>query len=181
MLKHHFTEKGKAISVKELAVLAATGSRLIIGGYMARNVLHHKPVLGSMAIFLLADHFDGVLARKMGVDTPKRRVIDAMVDRAAIAMNFAALAVVNEEARPFIGLLAAREAVVGMANWHVLKETGAVVQGAGAQKLGSLSVALFGVAGAQYPEFTDAAGIATVAINTVLATEYVENALHTKP
>lgn len=181
MLKHHLPDKDKAISRREIVAMAATGARLLIGAYIAKNVVQHEPVLGPMALFVLADHFDGVLARKMGVDTPRRRIMDALVDRASVAMGFGALATVNHEAWPFIGLLAAREVVVGVANGYVLKETGLVVQGSGMQKLGSLSTAVFGVVGAQFPEFTEVAGTAMVAINGVLAAEFIENALHTKP
>lgn len=152
--------------------IALTGARYLLAERVARKVRDDKPIALDMAVLIAADVFDGVLLRKFGLDTPKRRVVDGIVDHLSVARVMGELAKKNETARPYIGILAARAAVVGALNAEHWRRTGEVTKGGWNQKSTNLAMAAFGmIANKGNDTLTHiAGGIASgVAIGTALA------------
>lgn len=59
--------------------------------------------------FLLVDYFDGVLARRRGLDGPTRRALDSASDRIAIWAVLSAMAALSYAVLPIVLLLAVRD------------------------------------------------------------------------
>jgi phosphatidylglycerophosphate synthase len=93
-----------------------------------------------------ADVLDGVLARKLGVDTKRRRSLDAVVDRVCIHASFA-VAVAIRPGFVWIYLpLLIRDASALSASGVLLHRRGLLLLGGHWHKLASLSCAAFGIA-----------------------------------
>jgi hypothetical protein len=125
--------------------IALTGARYLLAERVARRVRDDKPIALDMAILVAADVFDGVLLRKLGLDTPARRVADGVVDHLSVARVMGELAKKNHAAQPYIGILAARAAVVGTLNAEHWRQTGEVTKGGANQKATNLAMAAFGM------------------------------------
>jgi hypothetical protein len=119
--------------------IALTGARYLLAERVARRVRDDKSIVLDMAVLVAADIFDGVLLRKLGLDTPARRVADGAVDHLSVARVMGELAKKNEAARPYIGILAARAAVVGTLNAEHWCRTGEVTKGGSNQKATNLA------------------------------------------
>ncbi len=175
MLKKHSKQEVSIEGWKEASVTGFTLLRMGQSHIMARKVRQRKPIVKDMALFVAWDIADGVVARLLHADSPRRRVIDAVVDRIAVAENLFAISTTNKRTRPYTVLLAARELVVGIANARHYADTQEVVQGTGLHKLASLSLAGYGVVAAQHEEYTDLAGTLMVGLMAVTAAEYIQN------
>lgn len=164
---------------KEVFCLGLTVSRLALAERMARNVREEKSILAPLGLFLLADHFDGAIARRLNADTPLRRSVDAITDRISVARVSLEIAKNSKETRPYFALLAGREAVAALSNTTHYLRTGEVVHGRGLHKLDSLSMAMFGAApsigGGE--AFVKTAGRLAVAINYATLPDYIMNAV----
>ena len=163
---------------KEFAVIGLTLSRLLLAENIARRTRKEKRSLGRIGFFVLADITDGVLARRWGVDTPLRRATDAITDRTSAFIMAKAVFDMRPDTRTNLTILAGREILVDVANVVHLIKTGEVVQGHGIHKIGSLSVAIFGIAASTGSEVASrAVGATANIINAGLATDYVSNAI----
>ena len=172
------SEKAKDFAqYNESLVNVLTLSRLGIAEIMARKITKQESIVVPMAAFVIADVLDGVIARKLDVDSPRRRFLDAAVDRLSVLRAASAMYDINPTSRPYLAALAAREAVVSAANLAHYAKSGEVVQGHGFHKLGTLSISAFALGAASGNEnVTHALGAASTTINAVLATDYVSNA-----
>jgi phosphatidylglycerophosphate synthase len=172
------SEKKDYSKTKENLVIGLTLSRLLLASSIAKRTREGKQSVGRIGLFVGADIADGVLARRWGVDTPLRRAVDAITDRASAIMMAKAVFDKRPDSRLNLGILAGRELVVATANATHLMRTGEVVQGHGIHKLGSLSVAGFGaVAGSTTETISQVVGATTNAINAGLAIDYISNAV----
>lgn len=134
--------------VGEAIGIALTGARYLLAERMAKHVKDDEPIVLDMAMILAADVLDGVVLRQFDLDTPKRRIADGVVDHMTVARVMAEVAKKNEASRPYIGILAARAAVVGALNEEHLRKTGEVTKGQWNQKSTNLAMAAFGLAAA---------------------------------
>lgn len=134
--------------VSEALGIALTGARYLLAERMAKHVKNDELVALDMAMIVVADIFDGVLLRKFDLDTPNRRLADGIVDHMTVARVASEVAKKNEASRPYIGILAARAAVVGALNAEHLRRTGEVTKGQVNQKATNLAMAAFGLAAA---------------------------------
>lgn len=163
---------------KEAIAISATLARLIITRRLVKDIKERKNLVVSMGVFLAADIADGVLARKLEVDTPLRRFTDAVVDRVSIFEAGYAMSKVNPTSRPYFALLGVREMVATTANAVHYLRTGEAVQGEGLHKLGSMSVALFALAASTGDkQLTHITGVASTALYGGLSLDYVNNAI----
>ena len=96
-----------------------------------------------MAVFVAADTLDGAVLRQFNLDTPVRRITDGLVDHLSVARVMLEVARQKPEARPYIGILALRAAVVGGLNLTHLLKTGEVTKGRLNQKATNLAMAGF--------------------------------------
>jgi hypothetical protein len=102
---------------KESLYLAATVGRLVQARPLWKNIAEGKSIKRTVAAIMAIDLGDGIGARKAGVDGPKRRAMDSVVDSIFIATGLTALWRKSPEARPYVAALALREAFVG-AGWQ---------------------------------------------------------------
>lgn len=74
-----------------------------------------SPILTATALtaFVLADLYDGVLARQLGADDPARRILDSLVDRAAIWAVYGAVTLAGFLPPVFLVALLARDLYCG--------------------------------------------------------------------
>ena len=114
----------KASVAKEIPGLIITGARYGMAERIARKVSSDKPVAVDMIGFVAADILDGAILRKFNADTPLRRVADGVVDHLSMARVAYETAKKKPESRLYLGVIAARAALVGGANALHLAKTG---------------------------------------------------------
>ena len=160
-------------SVKEGIVLGLTAARLLQGADLSRRVKKGKPIKAATAAIIAVDLLDGVLARKLDSDGPRRRIADSVVDSGIIAAALAAMHKKHPKARPFIGALAARELFVA-GGWALdLAKSRQAKKGDVFHKLPPLTIAAFGVAAHHGSERTmKRTGAVAVGVNALLAYDY---------
>ncbi len=163
-------------TAKEILCLGMTAARLCQAYSLYKRVKAQESTYGTVAGIIAVDLADGMIARRMGVDTPKRRMADAVVDRITTGAGFLAAAQEHPETRPIVGALAAREIVVGAGNAINLARNQETLKGGGAaHRLAGLSIAAFGLSlNMNSRRVTKYSGAAAVGINLLLATDYVK-------
>lgn len=163
---------------KEALAIGATLGRLLIAQKMVKNIEKRQSIATSLGIFLAADLADGVIARQFDVDTPLRRFADAAVDRVSVFRVGWAMSQVYPATQPYFKLLAARDVIVSASNAVHYWRTGEVTKGDGLHKAGSLSIAGFALCASTGNEFlTNISGIASTALYSGLALDYIANAI----
>ena len=135
----------KASITKEIPGLILTGARYGMAERIARKVSNGEPVAGDMIGFVAADILDGAVLRKFNADTPLRRIADGVVDHLSMARVAYETAKKNPESRLYLGIIAARAALVGGANALHLAKTGEVTKGQEKQRTANLATAAFGL------------------------------------
>ncbi len=166
-----FRRSGK---VKEVTILGLDCIlRLSQTMDLTRRIKRGKPTgLATLAI-IGVDIGDGMAARRGGVDGPKRRVLDSVLDSAIITSALTATYRKRPAARPYIAMLAAREVFVASGWATDLLKTRQVKKGDVFHKLPSLAIAAFGVAANRdNKKVMKAAGWTAVGINMALAIDY---------
>lgn len=128
--------------------IAVTGSRLYIAENIARRAAEDRPIFLQTCAFAAADLADGEVLRAIGMETPLRRVADGVVDHVAVGRVLYKIGEKNEGARPYIGILAVRAAVVAALNYTHLSMTEQVTKGRTKQRATNIAIAAFGVAAA---------------------------------
>lgn len=99
-----------------------------------------------VASIILADIFDGVLARSLGCDTIARRAADAVVDRISIHAAFGVAIVLHPEFLPLYAPLAVRDGIALTASGVLVRRHGVLLMGGHWHKLASIGCACFGLA-----------------------------------
>ncbi len=133
-------------SLNEAGVLGLTAARLYQAVDLSKRTMAGRSIKAATAAIIAVDLADGIVARGLGVDGPKRRLLDSVVDSVIITAGLASTYRKIPKARPFIGLLAAREAFVA-SDWAIdLAKSRQPKKGDNFHKLPSLSIAAFGVA-----------------------------------
>ncbi len=156
-----------------------TAARLFIAYNMAKRVEAGRNITLPMAAFVGADIMDGVIARKLDVDSPGRRFADALVDRVSVGMVARNIVKEHPQTRPYVIGIGLREAAVSAANMLHYANSGEVVQGTGVHKLGTLSLAAFGIISSYgHYDATRVAGTVASSINIGLALDYIRNAVN---
>jgi phosphatidylglycerophosphate synthase len=83
--------------------IVATIARLPMAHTIAKNIRNSKSVAGPLALFVGADIADGWVARQLEADSPRRRALDAIIDRSSVLFASAEMWRHNRSARPFFG------------------------------------------------------------------------------
>ncbi len=130
-------------AAKQLFGVGLTTARLGIAEYMAQRVRDDKPIDASMTAFVVSDVADGAILRKFDADTRTRRVADGVIDHLSEVRVAAEVAKKYPETRIYIGILAARAAIVGGMNLFHLLKTGEATKGRKWQRATSLATAAF--------------------------------------
>lgn len=129
--------------IREIRGLALTAARYGMAEKMAEKVRAEEPITANLAAFVAADIADGVVLREFDLDTPARRLADGVVDHLSVARVGYEVGNKHPEAKPYIGILAVRAALVGTANLIHLIKTGEVTKGRSKQKATNLATAAF--------------------------------------
>ena len=161
------TRRGRianAITLGRLALLPALGLTIV-----------YRPSIAWIwvATVILADVFDGVLARRLGADTITRRALDATVDRFTIHASFAVAVAVHPIFLPVYLPLLVRDAFALGASGYLMQQRPVLLLGGHLHKASSLSCALFGMTILAAPtSVAESVGWTAVAINFVLLLDY---------
>lgn len=159
--------------LRELPGLAITLPRYLIAEDMARKVQRNEPILAELTGFIAADILDGVVLRQFDLDTKTRRIADGVIDQVSVTRVLHEVGKKNETARPYIGILAARAALVGAVNSTHLALTSEVSRGKNKQRAAHIATALFGLAAySGNKKLTHATGIIATGISIATALPY---------
>lgn len=132
--------------LKELPGIALTIARYGMAENMARKVHNNESIVVNMIGFVAADIADGAILRCFDMDTPLRRITDGVVDHVSVARVAFAVAEKYPDTKPYLEILAARAAIVGILNAVHLSTTGEVTKGRSKQKATNLATAAFALA-----------------------------------
>ena len=94
-------------STKENIVLGLTAARLLQANDYSKRIREGRPVRMATGLIMAVDIADGVIARLLDVDGPKRRLLDSTVDSVQIATGLYSTLKHKPETRPWLGLVAA--------------------------------------------------------------------------
>lgn len=135
----------------ERVVLGATAARLLLlGPLVAAITASHVAWTAAALVFVVgADVFDGVVARRYGVDSPSRRVFDAVIDRLSIHGASLAVALVEPRFAPVTAVLLVRDVAQGLIAVRVLRLRRRILRGRrwhGASSLANAGLCLAAVA-----------------------------------
>lgn len=129
----------------EKLFISITVSRLGLAYGLATSV--NGPFRWSAAwliAVILADVPNGILARRFGADTARRRIADSVVDRITIGAACMATAFNRPEVAIALLPIAVRAAIVVTASIACFMMKNTIVTGGQTHKLGSLSLGLLG-------------------------------------
>lgn len=117
------------ITSGEVVAIAGTAARYMLAENIARRVEKDKPIGLAMGAFVTSDILDGMILREFDLDTPMRRITDGIVDHASQIRVAFEVVKKHPSARPYIGILAVRAAIVGGLNSLHLATTGEATRG----------------------------------------------------
>lgn len=104
-------------------LLALTLGRLLLIPFVIASLSVAPAVTFSvLVVFILLDLYDGVAARRLGVDDVARRVLDSAVDRVSIWSVYAAAALSGLLPLPLLLVLAARDVYCGYWCYRLVAE-----------------------------------------------------------
>jgi phosphatidylglycerophosphate synthase len=82
----------------------------------------------ALAAFVLADLYDGVLARQLSADGPSRRVLDSVVDRISIWAVFIAVVLAGYLSVVLLALLLLRDLYCGVLCYEMLRKRNVAIR-----------------------------------------------------
>ena len=156
------------------AIRALTCSRLCLTVWLWKAVQHDwvETVIGLVAM-IVADVLDGVIARQLGLDGVKRRLLDTAIDRFSVHSVYAAALWAHPH---YLGLywpLLGRDLLLIAGYFVFLRPQQQIVKGSIWHTLSSLSLAgLCVLIVADAKTITRLVGIVTIVIGYVLLADY---------
>ena len=96
-----------------------------------------------LVLVVLADILDGAIARRLGLDTPSRRIADVTVDKLVIHSALIPVVLGRPEALPWYALILLRDLVAAIGYWRLILNRHVVVVGASLHRCSSLGDAAF--------------------------------------
>jgi phosphatidylglycerophosphate synthase len=159
--------------IKESAFLALTAARLLQAPDYYKKAVSDKSVIGATMAILAIDMGDGILARRFGVEGPKRRLLDSAVDSTIIAAGLLSAYKMKPKTRLFAAALAAREVAVAT-GWTVdLLISKQAKKGDDYHRAASAAIAAFVLTANHGSEkVMNRVGYAAIAVNAALAYDY---------
>jgi phosphatidylglycerophosphate synthase len=132
-----------------------------------------RGVYAWVAAIVVADVLDGVVARQLGRDSRRRRIVDATLDRLTVHAAFVTALVTRPALVWLYVVLASRDVIALSASAWLLSRRRLLLLGGSWHKLASLSCAGFGVALVSGDRALSlATGIGALSINYVLLLDY---------
>lgn len=156
-------------------MMAATLGRLALIPELMHSITESASKTAFMVgAVVMADFWDGEIARKLGVDNNARRIADATVDRITIWSAFAAAINADPEVLAWYAPLAARGVVVATGSNLSFWLKNKLVLGGNFHKLASLSTAALGISlvAEAEPKALIPIAATTYAVNAVSGGDY---------
>lgn len=128
----------------ESKMIALTAMRLPLAALLiaaARSMPHLAVAV--LVLLVLADILDGAIARRLGSDTPSRRIADVTVDKLVIHSALLAVVLGRPEALPWYALILLRDLVAALGYLRLILSRRVVVVGTALHRCSSLSDAVF--------------------------------------
>lgn len=167
----------RSVDIKSSLMMAATLGRLALLPELVDSVQEGAGVRTALMVgaVVAADILDGVVARKLEVDTNARRIADAAVDRASIITAFGAAISSDPSILAWYAPLAVRGGVIATGSNLCFWLRSKLVLGGNFHKLASLSQATFGIAlvNDAPPNVMLPVAAATYGINAVSGADYL--------
>lgn len=129
----------------ETLLLVLTASRLGLGAGLCASLWWHASPYTSVAwlvAVIIADIGDGVLARRLGVDTNGRHVLDAVVDRLTIHTTAALVMWMMPETIWLLTPVIVRDVVLILRNWWLLKAKRVIITPGNIHRTGTVLYAV---------------------------------------
>lgn len=156
--------------------MTAFGVRLWQAADLHKRVVEGRPIKAATLGIMFVDLGDGILARLLGIDGPRRRAMDSVADAAQIVAGMSATYRKNPVSRPYIGVLAAREAFVASGWMLDLAKTGQVKKSDDYHKAAPNPLVAFGYAANNFGEgATHVTGALAVGVNVALAYDHARS------
>lgn len=175
------SKSDKLVSYSNLVKAFAVGitiARLPIADNIARDVKNGKSIRRKMGVFVLADVLDGVVSRRLDVETSTRRGLDSVVDRISIVRVACEVAKKNIDSRPKLAVMACAELIGATANLIHTRRSGEIVHSSGIHKIDYLGTALYGLMAAEDNPSQRITGSIICAVKWVCAADFIGNAMH---
>jgi phosphatidylglycerophosphate synthase len=137
-------------------------------------IQEHAPYYASALVVCVAflDLWDGQLARRFGVESIIRRVLDATVDRALIHACFLAFTLAAQFPYPWI-VLFLRDTVQAFCNIVLYRMTRRIACGGTLHRIGHVATAIYGIALLTGAQFVTQLGIALTAVVSLSLATYL--------
>ena len=130
-----------------LLVIALTVSRILLALALVLAILESSArSVGWLALVVLFDIADGVMARMFNADDWVRRLLDVVVDKLTIHAAFIAACTLDPRFFSLYAPILVRDCLVMGGYWHLLFSRRVQFRGTALHKLGSLSCAFVGAA-----------------------------------
>lgn len=170
------TRKGlRYEGLKEALCLGGTAARLYQAATLRRQIQAGEPTYRTIAEIVAVDVADGMVARALGVDTARRKMLDAAVDKATMATGFWEMAKKQPEQKPTVATLGAYVGAMSIGNaMHFIKNRETIKGGGMAHRLGGISTAGYALAlNTNSQRLKKYSGGLAVGINLALGTDYI--------
>jgi phosphatidylglycerophosphate synthase len=133
-------------SAKDFGLIALTGSRLFFAFPLIYGIVYDRRLaLLALVMTVAADVVDGALARRLDLDTPRRRVMDAGVDMALIHSAAIAGVIVEPSMLPLYVPFALRDLGLVAGDWWCISHYDTHIGGGSLHRASSLSIACLAV------------------------------------
>lgn len=170
----------RSVVPSERVVIAATWARLFLAWSCAIAVWRSEALvaLALLAVLVGADVVDGIVARKLDVDSNLRRGTDAVIDRLSVHIVFLAFVLVHPVwIVPWLALLT-RDVYQGALSFRSLHHHGVLLIGDRWHKGSSISDAVWGACLLVAPAYVAAiVGVGALTINWLLLFDYLGSAM----
>lgn len=156
-------------------VYAITVGRLALAGLAIWMILHGQGVLAVLviAVFVVIDIYDGVIARSQGLENGTRRFLDGAVDKASVHMVAAVVCLSVDGALIFWVALIVRDVAQAVIGGWILARHRVIAAGAKWHRSYTLAVAAWGAAMIISGEPFTFLAVVALALGVVTLADYV--------
>jgi phosphatidylglycerophosphate synthase len=138
----------RARSTARTLVVAVTVGRIAIAAWILVAWVWKLPIISvlALAVFVLVDVLDGVIARAMYVETAARRALDGVIDKLSIHLVAVIVCLATPQDLWIWGVIAARDVLQGAIGAWVILRVRVIAAGAPWHGAYTSAIALWGAA-----------------------------------
>ena len=133
-------------SSAQALVIAVTVGRIAIAAWILVAWVWKLPIVAvlALAVFVLVDVLDGVIARALNVETAARRALDGVIDKLSIHLVAAIVCLATPQDLWIWAVIAARDVVQGVIGARVIIRDRVIAAGAPWHRAYTSAIALWG-------------------------------------